>query len=73
MLLKNRYKIIRQLGRGASGVTLLANDETTSQEVVIKRFFVKQISEESSWKNEIFFGSSQQLGEIDFPRRWCRS
>ena len=38
MLLKNRHKIIRHLGRGASGVTLLAYDERTSQEVVIKRF-----------------------------------
>ena len=53
MLLNNRYKIIRQLGRGASGVTLLANDKNKSQVVVIKRFFVNQSSKEHSWEKEI--------------------
>lgn len=57
MLLNERYKIIRQLGRGASGIGFLAQDQLHQdgealQKVVVKRFFNHHQREKASWERE---------------------
>lgn len=64
--LKNRYVIIRELGRGGFGITYLATDtEVASRKVVVK--VLLQHRSEDTWSINKFRSEMEALARIDHP------
>ena len=65
-LLRGRYEIIGELGKGAQGVTLLGLDRQTGAKVAIKRMRLRDLED---WKAlELFEREGRALAALEHPR-----
>jgi serine/threonine protein kinase len=65
-LLKNRYRVERELGRGGLGVVYLARDETLHGRKVVIKMLIDRISSDP-WLTEKFAQEVKALALIDHP------
>ena len=61
----NRYRIVRELGRGGTGITYLAESLETGQKVALKELSLKGLRD---WKQiELFKREARTLESLDHP------
>ena len=64
-ILKDRFELREQIGRGAQGRTYLAIDRDTGQKVAVKELLLRDVSD---WKAiELFEREGQTLKHLDHP------
>src|SRR5437016_13438247 len=65
-LLKGRYRIERELGRGGIGVVYLARDERLHSMLVVIKFLLDD-SSQSAWLAKKFMQEAEALTRINHP------
>lgn len=64
-VIDNRYRIVRELGRGGTGVTYMADSLVTGQRVALKELSLKGLKD---WKQvELFEREARTLESLDHP------
>ncbi|MGM0554797.1 MAG: serine/threonine protein kinase [Myxococcota bacterium] len=65
-ILKGRYDVLEELGRGGQGVTFRAIDQNTRNEVVVKELAIGGLDD---WKSlELFEREAEILNDVSHPR-----
>jgi len=66
-LVKDRYRIVKELGRGGFGVVYLARDEQLHSRPVVVKVLLEHTAAQSEWLSRKFREEREALARLDHP------
>src|ERR1039458_9218216 len=66
-LIKERYRIVRELGRGGFGVVYLAHDEQLHSRPVVIKVLLEHAAAGDEWFSRKFREETEALARLDHP------